>query len=118
MIQAPGIAFKIIDRPDWRGMLAEGRYDGSEADRADGYIHLSTEAQLPGTAAKHYAGREDLMLLTVDLAAVADSLAWEPSRGGDLFPHLYGPLPRSAVTETRELRVDAEGRMTLQGGAA
>lgn len=111
----PATAYKIIDRPDWRLTLAEGRYEGSAVDRADGFIHLSTDAQLAGTAAKHFAGRDDLMLLTVDLTAVEDLLAWEPSRGGDLFPHLYGALPRSAVVEARGLRVDAAGAMTLEG---
>ena len=66
-------------------------------DRADGYIHMSTEAQLAETARRHYAGRDDLMLLTVELEHLDPSPVWEPSRGGELFPHLYGPLPASAL---------------------
>ncbi len=92
-------AYKIIDAAEWREALAEGAYAGSEVDRADGYIHLSTAAQLSETARRHYAGRENLMLLTIDLTALGDTIVWEPSRGGALFPHIYGPLPIRAVTE-------------------
>lgn len=91
------LAYKIIDAAEWREALAEGLYTGSEVDRADGYIHLSTGAQLGETARKHYAGRTNLMLLTVDLPALGDAVVWEPSRDGALFPHIYGPLPVAAV---------------------
>ncbi len=93
------LAYKIIDAADWREALAEGAYAGSQVDIADGYIHLSTADQLSETARKHYAGRENLMLLTVDLEALGDTIVWEPSRGGALFPHIYGPLPVRAVTQ-------------------
>ncbi len=93
------VAYKIIDAAEWREALAQGAYAGSAVDRADGYIHLSTGDQLSGTARKHYAGRTELMLLTVDLAVLGDTVAWEPSRGGALFPHIYGPLPTRAVTQ-------------------
>lgn len=92
-------AYKIVDAAEWREAVAEGAYAGSAVDLADGYIHLSTAGQLDETARKHYAGRENLMLLTVDLAALEDTIVWEPSRGGALFPHIYGPLPVSAVAE-------------------
>ncbi|WP_298163565.1 DUF952 domain-containing protein [Brevundimonas sp.] len=93
------LAYKIVDAAEWREAVAEGAYAGSAVDLADGYIHLSTAGQLDETARKHYAGRANLMLLTVDLAALEDTIVWEPSRGGALFPHIYGPLPVSAVTE-------------------
>jgi beta-hydroxylase len=109
----PDIAFKILSRADWRAALAEGRYDGSAADRADGYIHLSAADQLEATAAKHYAGQADLMLVEVDLTALGDALIWEPSRGGALFPHIYGPLPVAATRAARALSVTADGRMIL-----
>ncbi len=92
-------AYKIIDAGEWRRAMARGAYDGSDADRADGYIHLSTADQLAETAAKHYAGRTNLMLLTVDLAALGETLVWEASRGGALFPHIYGSLPLRAVQD-------------------
>lgn len=91
------VGYKIIDAAEWREALAQGAYQGSAVDRADGYIHLSTQAQLGETARRHYAGRTDLMLLTVDLPALGQAVVWEPSRDGALFPHIYGPLPVDAV---------------------
>lgn len=113
MTDRPDVAFKILSRADWRAALAEGRYDGSSADRADGYIHLSAADQLEATAAKHYAGQAELMLVEVDLTALGDALIWEPSRGGALFPHIYGPLPVAATRAARALSVTADGRMIL-----
>jgi len=109
----PDVAFKILSRADWRAALAEGRYDGSAVDRADGYIHLSAADQLEATAAKHYADQAELMLVEVDLTALGDALIWEPSRGGALFPHIYGPLPVAATRAARALSVTADGRMII-----
>ena len=109
----PTTAFKILSRADWRASLAEGAYDGSPDDHADGYIHLSAADQLAVTAAKHYAGQSDLMLVEVDLDALGDSLVWEPSRGGALFPHIYGPLPVAAARGVRALSVTDGGEMIL-----
>ena len=102
-----GVAYKIIDAADWREAVAEGAYAGSAVDLADGYIHLSTADQLDETARKHYAGRDNLMLLTVDLTALEDTIVWEPSRGGALFPHIYGDLPMKAVTKAAPFTVPA-----------
>ena len=109
----PTTAFKILSRADWRATLAEGAYDGSPVDHADGYIHLSAADQLAGTAAKHYAGQNDLILVEVDLDALGETLVWEPSRGGALFPHIYGPLPVTATRGARALSVSADGDMIL-----
>jgi uncharacterized protein (DUF952 family) len=108
------IAYKIVDAAEWRAAVAEGRYDGAAVDLADGYIHMSTEAQLAETARRHFTGRGDLLLLTVDLTRFGDDLIWEPSRGGDLFPHLYAPLSVSAVTTSRAFSVTAEGEMAFE----
>lgn len=97
--ERPPVAFKIIDVAEWEASRPTGAYLGSAVDLADGYIHLSTQDQLAETAAKHYAGRTGLVLLTVDLAVLGDTVVWEPSRGGALFPHIYGPLTVAAVTE-------------------
>lgn len=110
-------AYKLADGAEWDAARATGAYDGSVADRADGFIHLSTARQLPGTALKHYAGRSGLILAAVDLNALGDSLRWEPSRGGELFPHVHGPLPLSATGPTRALEVDAEGLPRFTDGA-
>ena len=81
-----------------------GAFTGSAVDVADGYIHFSTAAQVRETAAKHFAGKTGLLLLTVDPdRCPRDALRWEPSRGGQLFPHLYDPLPVTAVTDVDEL---------------
>ena len=111
------IAYKILAADEWRAALAEGRYEGSAVDLADGYIHMSTGEQLVETARRHYAGRDDLMLLTVDLARFGADLVWEPSRGGDLFPHLYAPLPVAAVTAVRALSVAEDGAMLFEDPA-
>ena len=117
MTDLPDVAYKILSRADWRAALAEGRYDGSPVDLADGYIHLSAADQLEATAAKHYAGQVELMLVEVDLTALGEALIWEPSRGGALFPHIYGPLPITATRGARGLSVSADGRMILEEAA-
>lgn len=112
------VAYKLVDRTEWEAARAAGAYAGSAVDRADGFIHLSTEAQLAETARRHYAGRDGLILAAVELAALGGALKWEPSRGGDLFPHLYAPLPMSAVRDERTLAVGADGVMAFDDGAA
>lgn len=111
------IAYKLVDGREWQAARTQGVYRGSVLDRADGFIHLSTAEQLPGTASKHYAGREDLRLVEVDLTALADTLRWEPSRGGDLFPHIYGDLPMMAVETVRGLAVDGTGMPRFADGS-
>jgi uncharacterized protein (DUF952 family) len=88
--------YKILDDGEWRESEARGRYDGSEVDRHDNYIHFSTAAQVHETARRHFAGRGNLVLVAVNADAL-HKIEWEPSRGGELFPHLYGPLPLSAA---------------------
>ena len=105
----PPVAYKIVAAEEWRAALAEGRYDGSAVDRADGYIHMSTEAQLAETARKHYAGRSGLRLLTVELAVTGGALKWEASRGGALFPHLYRDLRLSDVLWHRPIPLGPQG---------
>ena len=92
-----GLIYRIVTEAEWEAARAAGAFAGSEHDRRDGFIHFSTAEQLRGTAEKHYAGRSGLLLLTVDAGALTAPLKWEVSRGGALFPHLYGPLPTSAV---------------------
>ena len=101
--------YKILERQAWEAALLEGRYEGSSLDKADGFIHLSTALQAPETARRHFAGVGNLMLLTVDVAGLGDSLRWEVSRGGALFPHLYGPLFLDQVFEARPARLDKAG---------
>ncbi|MGE3889112.1 MAG: DUF952 domain-containing protein [Vicinamibacterales bacterium] len=102
--------FKLIDEASWRAAEARGRFEGSAVDRRDGYIHFSTASQVTETAARHFAGQTGLLLVAVSADALGDALRWEPSRGGDLFPHLYGDLPMAAVSSVAPLPLDAEGR--------
>jgi len=101
--------YHMCRRAEWRAAAAEGVYRGSSQDVADGFIHFSTADQLRASAAKHRAGQRDLLLLTVDAGALGQALKWEPARGGDLFPHLYGPLPVAAVTRVDELPLAPDG---------
>lgn len=91
------IIYKIFRAGEWRQAQASGVFSGSADDLRDGFIHFSTKEQLEGTAARHFAGEGDLVLAAVDANALGEALRWEPSRNGQLFPHLYGPLPLAAV---------------------
>lgn len=86
-----------------------GHFAGAPVDLADGFIHFSTGLQVRETAAKHFAGQADLLLVAVDPAKLGDALRWEPSRGGALFPHLYAPLPLDAVQWVKPLPLGADG---------
>jgi uncharacterized protein (DUF952 family) len=97
------VIYKIFRAPENAAFEATGETAGAPVDLADGYIHFSTSAQVAETAAKHFAGAEDLVLLALEAAALGPDLRWEPSRGGALFPHLYRPLRRDDVLWTRAL---------------
>jgi beta-hydroxylase len=99
----PATAFKILTGEEWARFLADGRFEGSPVDRADGFIHLSAADQVEATLARHFAGRTGLILAELDLAALGDSVRWEESRGGALFPHVYGVLPLAAVSEAKAI---------------
>ncbi len=101
--------YKICPRALWREAEKAGRFDGAPIDRADGYIHFSTGTQVRETAARHFSGESGLLLITVDAEALGEQLRWEPSRGGALFPHLYGSLPMSAVRHVAPLPMSPDG---------
>jgi len=102
--------YKICDASAWQAAERVGEFAGAPVDLADGYIHFSAADQVAETAAKHFAGQRDLMLVAVAADALGAALKWEPSRGGALFPHLYGPLPLSAVRWTKPLPLGPDGR--------
>jgi uncharacterized protein (DUF952 family) len=96
--------YKICTASEWRTAKAAGAFAGSPDDARDGFIHLSAEDQVTGTLERHFRDRADLVILAVDPARLSeDMLKWEASRGGALFPHLYGPLPVSAVRSAERL---------------
>ncbi|GJD55876.1 DUF952 domain-containing protein [Methylobacterium dankookense] len=103
------LIYKICPRDLWREAESLGRFTGAPVDRADGFIHFSTAAQVRETAARHFAGQDDLVLVAVDAAALGEALRYEPSRGGDLFPHLYAEMPLAAVRRISDLPLDADG---------
>jgi uncharacterized protein (DUF952 family) len=103
------LVYKICPRGLWQEAERLGRFDGAPVDRADGFIHFSTAAQLRETARRHFAGQHDLVLVAVAAEALGEDLVWEPSRGGDLFPHLYAPLPLGAVREAVDLPLMPDG---------
>jgi uncharacterized protein (DUF952 family) len=102
--------YKICGRPEWQEAQRDGRYRGSAVDRRDGFIHFSTATQAVETAEKHFAGAKDLMLLAVNADALGVALKWEPSRGGALFPHLYGAMPLAAVRWAKPLPDESGGK--------
>jgi uncharacterized protein (DUF952 family) len=102
--------YKIVAVAHWRAAEHERIFRGSAADLRDGFIHFSTAAQVEETAAKHFTGQSDLLLLSVDAAQCGAVLKWEASRGGALFPHLYGELALSAVTKVEPLPLSPDGR--------
>jgi len=108
----PRVAYKILTAEQMRA-LEEDRFEGAPIDVADGYIHLSTAEQVAGTLDAHFAGHGDLFLAAVDLDEAGDSVRWEASRGGALFPHLYAPLRRDLVLASGPLRRDCAGAPIL-----
>ena len=101
--------FKILPRGEWEAALAAGVFEGSAVDHADGYIHFSTAAQAGETARRYFAGIADLVVLEVDALDLGAALRWEPSRGGDLFPHLYAALDVTQVRAVHEAPLGADG---------
>lgn len=103
------LIYKIVPRPLWVEAERSGRFQGAPVDLADGYIHFSTAAQVRETARRHFAGQDDLLLVSVAAERLGQALKWEPSRGGDLFPHLYGDLLMGTVADVVPLPLGADG---------
>jgi uncharacterized protein (DUF952 family) len=107
------IIYKICERAEWHAAERAGIYRGSDVDVRDGFIHFSTHAQVAKTAAKHFAGQSDLVLVAIDADALGAALKWERSRGGDLFPHLYAALSLEAVRWAKVLPDEENGRRAM-----
>jgi uncharacterized protein (DUF952 family) len=103
------LIYKILPRSEWMAARSTGRFEGSAIDLQDGYIHLSTGPQAAETARKYFAGQPDLVVLEVEGDDLGVALKWEPSRGGDLFPHLYASLAVTAVRAVHEAPLGADG---------
>lgn len=115
----PSIAYKILTRPEKTTLETSGRFEGSPQDAADGYIHLSTDAQLTRTVDRHFAGQSDLFIAAVDLKTAGDTIKWELSpRSGMEFPHLYGVLQQRQVMWIAPLRRDEQGQVVVPADGA
>ena len=103
------LIYKICPRALWQEAERDRAFRGAPVDLADGYIHFSTAGQVRETAARHFAGQDDLVLVAVEAAALGPALKWERSRGGALFPHLYGDLRLHSVRSVESLRLGTDG---------
>jgi len=103
------IIYHMCRAEEWQAAQTQGGYGGSSQDQADGFIHFSTGTQVRESAARHRAGQSGVLLLAVEAEALGEALRWEPSRGGQLFPHLYGTLPLTAVRAVYDLPLGADG---------
>lgn len=105
--------YKVVDTNAWQSARKTGTFDGSDDDKRDGYIHLSTASQLPGTLEKHFHTINGLLIVCFATTALAQNLKWEPSRGGALFPHYFGPLPTERALWDAPLPLTPEGHHQL-----
>ena len=112
-LSAETIAYKILTAPQMANLLENGSFTGAPVDLADGYIHLSTAGQVRTTLEKHFVGQTGLHIAAVDLALLGDTVKWEVSRGGALFPHLYADLPLEAVIAHGSVGFDNAGILML-----
>ena len=106
--------YKVCSETEWRAACAAGEYTGSADDKRDGFVHLSTASQLEGTLARHFTGRTDLVQVAFDPAKLGNTLKWEASRGGAIFPHVYGALPTADALSVEVLPLDDDGRHKLR----
>jgi len=112
-VSLPLTAYKVLTADQMATLERDGSFTGAPVDLADGYIHLSTADQLTETVDKHFAGQSDLHVAAVDLGSFGESLRWEESRGGQLFPHLYGPLLLETVIAYGPLKRDDDRTVKL-----
>lgn len=107
--------YKLLSRAEWLASSDAGVFTGSPVDVADGFIHFSTAAQAVETGRKYFAGVAELVAVAFEAETLGAGLTWEPSRGGDLFPHLYGPLPTALAIEATPVDLDEQGVPILTG---
>jgi len=113
MSDLPLTAYKVLVAEEMAALEKDGRFDGSADDLRDGFVHLSTAAQLTATVDRHFGERDDLHVAAVDVAAAGEALRWEEARGGELFPHLYGVLRLEMVVAYGPLERDEAGQVRL-----
>lgn len=109
------LIYKILTGPEWAAAVSAGRYTGSADDVRDGFIHFSAADQVAVTAAKYFRDKPGLVLVAVDAVKLGPALTWEPSRGGVLFPHLYGSLDPAAAVRVVDLPLGPDGVPRIPG---
>lgn len=107
------IAYRLATPERWAEVMAEGVFTGDPHDVADGFIHLSAAGEVEGTLIKHYNDHQRLLLVGIDLESLGDTVRWEVSRGGALFPHVYGHIPAASVRSLRHIRRNDDGDWVL-----
>jgi uncharacterized protein (DUF952 family) len=107
------LIYKIVDRENWHQAIEAGRFDGAAVDLTDGFIHFSTDEQVAETLRLHFPGVSNLMLIAVETSRLGENLKWEPSRGGELFPHLFAPLRLGDAVWSKELPLGSDGNHVL-----
>lgn len=115
-MSADKIIYKITPRVAWEEAEQRGKFEGAAIDLQDGYIHFSSSDQVAETAAKHFAGQHDLLLVAVDADSLDDALKWEVSRGGALFPHLYAHLSMQSVLWAKPMPLSEDGEHIIPTG--
>lgn len=105
------LVYKVLRRAEWAAAQQKGVFAGSPADAHDGFIHLSAAHQVRGVCDRHFAGEDDLLLLTLDADRLGPALKWEISHKGEAYPHLYGTLPLALVGAVAEIRRGEDGRL-------
>ena len=108
-MQGMTLIYKLLRSAEWTSFQETALFSGSAVDREDGFIHFSTGSQVAETARRHFSMFDDVWLIAVESESLGPGLKWEPSRGGDLFPHYYGSLPLSAVRESEKLEKGDQG---------
>jgi len=108
-------AFKILTTGQWTAWQSSGHFAGASIDLADGFIHLSAAEQVEGTLARHFAGQSGLVLVEVDLTGLGEAVKWEPSRDDAFFPHVYAPIPMSAVLSAKPINRGDDNPTKISG---
>ena len=111
------LVFKIFRRPEWEAFQGDGKTKGAPIDVGDGFIHFSTAGQLAETLALHFSGEDDLLILALDAEQLGDALRWEPSRGGNLFPHLFREMLLSDILWARPCPLGQDGHIIPEGAS-
>jgi len=109
------LVYKILEDDAWHAARDAGQFNGSPDDVRDGYIHLSSAAQIAGTLQKHFAHVSSIVLVEFDAETLGSNLRYESSRGGALFPHLYAPLPTALARWAKRVGLGSDGTVICDG---